>query len=63
MIYEFQLQLRSDDWAATADLTTLRQHLLDLLCQLHQEGDFILSSGQRSSYYINGKQVTSTLAL
>jgi orotate phosphoribosyltransferase len=59
MIYEFQPQLRSDDWAATADLTTLRQHLLDLLCQLaYQEGDFILSSGQRSSYYINGKQVT-----
>jgi len=26
----------------TADLTTLRQHLLDLLCQLaYQEGDFI----------------------
>ena len=43
----------------TIDLITLRQHLLDLLCQLaYQEGDFILSSGQRSSYYINGKQVT-----
>jgi orotate phosphoribosyltransferase len=41
------------------DLTTLRQHLLDLLCQLaYKEGDFILSSGQKSTYYINGKQVT-----
>lgn len=49
----------SDIWAATADLTTLRHKLLDLFCQLaYQEGDFVLSSGQRSSYYINGKQVT-----
>lgn len=38
---------------------TLRQELLDLFCQLsYQQGDFVLSSGQRSSYYINGKQVT-----
>lgn len=59
MIYEAQSQPVSDVWAATADLTTLRQHLLDLFCQLaYQEGDFVLSSGQRSSYYINGKQVT-----
>ena len=44
---------------ATADGTTLRQGLLDLFCQLaYKEGDFVLSSGQRSSYYINGKQVT-----
>lgn len=44
---------------ATTDLTTLRQQLLDLFCQLaYQSGDFILSSGQRSSYYINGKEVT-----
>ena len=49
----------SNVWAATADLTTLRQLLLELICQLaYQEGEFILSSGQRSSYYINGKQVT-----
>jgi orotate phosphoribosyltransferase len=41
------------------DLTTLREHLLDLLCQLaYKEGDFTLSSGQKSTYYINGKQVT-----
>ncbi len=59
MTYETESQLRSDLWAAAADLTTLRQHLLDLFCQLaYQEGDFVLSSGQRSSYYINGKQVT-----
>lgn len=59
MIYEAQSKPSSDTWAATADLTTLRQHLLDLFCQLaYQEGDFVLSSGQRSSYYINGKQVT-----
>ncbi|HEY9811961.1 MAG TPA: orotate phosphoribosyltransferase [Candidatus Sericytochromatia bacterium] len=44
---------------STTDLTTLRQHLLDLLCQLaYKEGYFVLSSGQRSSYYINGKEVT-----
>lgn len=43
----------------TLDLTILRQHLLDLLCQLaYKEGDFVLSSGQKSTYYINGKQVT-----
>ncbi|MEB3294645.1 MAG: orotate phosphoribosyltransferase [Synechococcales bacterium] len=44
---------------ATADLPHLRDHLLNLFCQAaYQEGDFLLSSGQRSSYYINGKQVT-----
>lgn len=58
MIYKSESQLRSDTWAATADLNILRQHLLDLLCQAYQEGDFVLSSGQRSPYYINGKQVT-----
>lgn len=44
---------------AQADLPTLRQALLDLFCQVaYKEGDFTLSSGQRSTYYINGKQVT-----
>jgi orotate phosphoribosyltransferase len=44
---------------ADLDLDTLRQKLLDLFCQVaYQEGDFLLSSGQRASYYINGKQVT-----
>lgn len=41
------------------DLIDQRQLLLDLFCQLaYKEGDFVLSSGQPSSYYINGKQVT-----
>lgn len=44
---------------AAAPLDTLRPWLLDLFCQrAYREGDFVLSSGQRSSYYINGKQVT-----
>ncbi len=56
MIDKIQQPLQS--YAAT-DLTSLRQLLLDLFCQLaYKEGDFVLSSGQRSSYYINGKQVT-----
>lgn len=43
----------------STQLTQQRQLLLDLFCQLaYKEGDFVLSSGQRSSYYINGKQVT-----
>lgn len=42
-----------------ADLDALHSFLLDLVCQIaYQEGDFVLSSGQRSSYYINGKQVS-----
>ncbi|AFZ16121.1 orotate phosphoribosyltransferase [Allocoleopsis franciscana] len=49
----------SPDSSTTIDLTQQRQFLLDLLCQLaYKEGDFVLSSGQRSFYYINGKQVT-----
>lgn len=41
---------------ATAEL---RSPLLDLFCQgAYQEGDFVLTSGQRSTYYINGKLVT-----
>lgn len=56
---EQQLHDNSNFSLATADLTTLRHWLLDLFCQdAYKEGDFILSSGQRSSYYINGKQVT-----
>ena len=43
----------------TADLKTLRQMLLELICQVaYKEGDFTLSSGQKSDYYINGKQIT-----
>ncbi|NEO83436.1 MAG: orotate phosphoribosyltransferase [Spirulina sp. SIO3F2] len=37
----------------------LRPQLLTQLLQYaYQEGDFTLSSGQKSTYYINGKQVT-----
>ena len=44
---------------ATSDITTIKQQLLDLLCRLaYREGNFVLSSGQSSSYYINGKYVT-----
>ncbi|MBF1999547.1 MAG: orotate phosphoribosyltransferase [Synechococcales cyanobacterium M58_A2018_015] len=44
---------------AQLELPALRHYLLDLFCDVaYQEGDFLLSSGQRSSYYINGKQVT-----
>ncbi len=43
----------------TANLDDLRQTLLDLLCEVaYKEGDFTLSSGKKSDYYINGKQVT-----
>lgn len=45
--------------ALAADLTQVRSWLLDLFCNLaYREGDFVLSSGARSTYYINGKQVT-----
>ncbi|NCJ07184.1 orotate phosphoribosyltransferase [Synechococcales cyanobacterium C] len=40
-------------------IEALRAELLDLFCQLaYKTGDFLLSSGLRSSYYINGKLVT-----
>lgn len=43
----------------TADLSKIRLALLDLICQVaYKEGDFTLSSGKKSTYYINGKQVT-----
>ncbi|PSP22427.1 MAG: orotate phosphoribosyltransferase [Cyanobacteria bacterium SW_5_48_44] len=42
-----------------SNLSSQRQLLLDLFSRLaYQEGEFLLSSGERSSYYINGKQVT-----
>jgi len=44
---------------ATAPTDTLRQVLLDLIVKYaYVEGDFTLSSGAKSSYYINCKQVT-----
>lgn len=43
----------------TANLEQLQEFLLDLLVKkAYQEGDFTLSSGQKSAYYINCKQVT-----
>lgn len=57
--YETQNQTDAPVWLTTADIGSVRQYLLDLFCQLaYKQGDFVLSSGQRSSYYINGKQVT-----
>jgi len=42
-----------------AELGFVRKYLLDLFSSLaYKEGDFTLSSGQKSSYYINGKEVT-----
>jgi len=39
----------------TIDLITLRQHLLDLLCQLaYQEGDFILFRATQFYYTMVG---------
>ena len=36
-----------------------RKQLLDLFINYaYQEGDFVLSSGQQSNFYLNGKQVT-----
>ncbi|MEZ2273914.1 MAG: orotate phosphoribosyltransferase [Microcoleus sp.] len=41
------------------DLKVWRDRLLELLCSFaYREGDFVLSSGQKSSYYINCKPVT-----
>lgn len=55
-------QLLIDAPAATLlslETDALRSPLLDLFCRgAYQEGDFVLSSGQHSTYYINGKLVT-----
>ncbi|MEM6500205.1 MAG: orotate phosphoribosyltransferase [Cyanobacteria bacterium P01_C01_bin.89] len=47
-------------WAVdTAVPTDLRDSLLAFLCKAaYKEGDFTLSSGQKSTYYINCKPVT-----
>lgn len=43
----------------TANKEDLRHTLLDLIVKYaYREGDFVLSSGARSSYYINCKEVT-----
>ena len=42
-----------------ADESSLRRILLDLIIKYaYREGDFVLSSGAKSSYYINCKEVT-----
>lgn len=44
---------------STASIAEVQDRLLTLFCEsAYREGDFLLSSGQKSSYYINGKQVT-----
>jgi len=44
-----------------ADAEQLHDFLLDRFARdAYREGDFVLSSGARSSYYLNGKQVTLT---
>lgn len=44
---------------STANNEDLRHNLLDLIVKYaYREGDFTLSSGARSSYYINCKEVT-----
>ena len=50
---------KTEDSLANASFQQLRQNLLSLLTKFaYQEGDFTLSSGVKSSYYINCKQVT-----
>ncbi|AVH62941.1 orotate phosphoribosyltransferase [Nostoc sp. 'Peltigera membranacea cyanobiont' 213] len=59
MTYPTETLTHSDIWATTLDLTNLRHKLLDLFSQrAYQEGDFVLASGLRSSYYVNKMQVT-----
>jgi len=59
MIYRAESSTPTGLWPTNTDLNFVRQQLLDLFCRLaYQEGDFVLSSGARSSYYINGKEVT-----
>ncbi|GFE70490.1 orotate phosphoribosyltransferase [Chroococcus sp. FPU101] len=53
------MKFMSNFSVAIASRPALREFLLNLLLQLaYREGDFVLSSGQKSSYYINGKEVT-----
>lgn len=59
MTHNTQSERQSAAFVVSADPAALRQHLLDLFYRVaYREGDFVLSSGQQSSYYINGKQVT-----
>ena len=51
--------LKNTSALLNADFDDLRQILLDLIVKYaYQEGDFVLSSGASSPYYINCKQAT-----
>lgn len=55
---DFSPQYHGPD-LAQMETGDLRLALLDLICQgAYQEGDFVLTSGQHSTYYINGKLAT-----
>lgn len=67
MTYSTENSEQNSAKSANTDLNTvrfstgevLRSQLLDLICQqAYKEGDFTLSSGQSSKYYINCKPVT-----
>lgn len=59
MSLDMDFNLKIDFSLTDAPLEQVKQTLLALFCRTaYQEGDFVLSSGQKSSYYINGKQVT-----
>jgi orotate phosphoribosyltransferase len=59
MSYSAEIIQNLDVWAVSTDISTLRHKLLDLLCQdAYKEGDFVLSSGAKSTYYVNCKPVT-----
>lgn len=59
MLDQSSNSVQSNFQVSQANLEAVKQYLLDLFCEVaYREGDFTLSSGQRSSYYINGKQVT-----
>lgn len=67
MTYSTETLGENSDLSANTELNTvrnstgeiLRSQLLDLICQqAYQEGDFVLSSGTSSKYYINCKLVT-----
>lgn len=56
---DIQFQTEPTLSLTTAPIADLRAYLLTLICQVaYREGDFLLTSGQHTDYYINGKQVT-----
>ena len=53
------IDLTDSSVLSTANTDTLREVLLDAIAKYaYVEGDFVLSSGAKSTYYINCKQVT-----